>query len=655
MTWLLVSLGIFVGGGLAALMFWRHPRISAGLGVGSALAGSLAAAGTGLRVLISGVTQSSLPGFLRKLDFPALYIDQLAALFLLVIALLGFFASIYGWGYFAHDRRRVRTAFFRFCWNLLLAGMILVVTSAQAILFLIAWELMTLASFFLVLHEGEAPASRRAGWTYLIATHIGTSFLLAMFVILGGAAGSLDFRHFTAVLSRGAVSPNLVFVLALVGFGTKAGFFPLHVWLPEAHPAAPSPVSALMSGVMIKTGIYALFRLFSMLPQPPPFWWGTVLIALGGVSALAGVIYALAQQNLKRLLAYSSVENMGIIALGIGMGLLGWSRGEALIMIAGFGGGLLHLLNHSLCKGLLFIGAGSVQHAAGTLSIDRLGGLYRFLPRTGLAFLAGSAAISGLPPFGMFASEFLICFAALKGLLQPSLGLAVPALVLLVTITLTGGLAVVCFTKAAGLVFLGETRDPELSPVKEKDRRLSVPPLILIAGSAMLGLAAPLVFPVLGKVVAAVIGGPLSDSLLLPSLRWIAALMALIWLMMGLTFLIRRGGKKREKSTVTWDCGYIRPDARMQYTGSSFVQPVTSTLDPLLRATHRVKLPQGFFPQAGEFFSQTGDAARENFYQPLFSMFARVFGKLNAIQEGRVQVYVLYIALALLVLLIFAV
>ena len=271
---------------------------------------------------------------------------------------------------------------------------------------------MSLASFFLVMFDDEKESVRRAGWIYLVAMHLGTAFLLAMFLLLGQERRLAGFR---AALGRARRRSGVLFLLAVVGFGTKAGFIPLHVWLPEAHPAAPSHVSAVMSGVMIKTGIYGLLRMLTLL-GPPPAWWGWTLLGIGVVSGVLGVLFALAQHDLKRLLAYHSVENIGIIALGLGVGLLGISYGNPTMAALGFAGGLLHVVNHAVFKSLLFLGAGSVLHATGTGEIDRLGGLLKRMPVTGATFLVGAAAISGLPPLNGFVSEFLIYLGALAGL-----------------------------------------------------------------------------------------------------------------------------------------------------------------------------------------------------------------------------------------------
>ena len=341
-------------------------------------------------------------------------LDPLTAWFLLPTLLLSALSAIYGVGYLRswQGRRSLGPVWFFYC--LLVLGMVLVLVARNAVLFLVAWELMALASFFLVTFEHERESVREAGWIYFVATHLGTAFLLAFFLLLARETGSMDFDVWAEKGIHTQGLAGILFLLAVVGFGTKAGFMPLHVWLPEAHPAAPSHVSALMSGVMIKTGIYGLLRAFTFLGMPP-LWWGWVLIGIGLTSGVLGVLFALAQHDLKRLLAYHSVENIGIIALGLGVGLLGMSTGSSMLIVLGFGGALLHVVNHALFKGLLFLGAGAVLHGTGTLEIDHLGGLLKRMPWTAATFLIGAVAISGLPPLNGFVSEFLIFFGAFKG------------------------------------------------------------------------------------------------------------------------------------------------------------------------------------------------------------------------------------------------
>src|SRR5437762_13470823 len=378
--------------------------------------------------------------------------------------------------------------------------MALVVAAHDGLLFLLAWEIMALAPFFLVIFDDRQESVRHAAWTYLAATRIGTAFLLVLFVLLGGLAGSSDFDAYRAILLADPGLASVAFVLALIGFGSKAGIVPAHVWLPEAHPVAPSHASALMSGAMIKIGIYGLVRILTLLGTPQP-WWGWPLIAIGASSGVLGVLFALAQHDLKRLLAYSSVENIGIVLLGIGLGVLGLATGIPALAVIGFAAGLLHILNHSIFKGLLFLGAGAVQQGAHSLELETLGGLLKRMPWTGTAFLIGAAAIVGLPPLNGFVSEFLVFYAGFAAVMDPAASIALAGLMAIVAMGLIGGLAAACFAKAFGIVFLGSPRTAKAEKADEAAPAMRA----AMAGLAPLCVAVGLAAPALRATPAAVL------------------------------------------------------------------------------------------------------------------------------------------------------
>ncbi|MDR3554401.1 MAG: proton-conducting transporter membrane subunit, partial [Syntrophobacteraceae bacterium] len=367
MLMVLLATGFLLFCGAIALLGGRKPAAANLIGCCGAVLGSLAGLLEAVRVLSAGHTEQ----IRWEWDVPYgsffVRIDALSALFLIPIFILCAVAGLYSLGYMKGYAGRKNLGAYWFFFNGLAASMAMVAVAANGVLFLISWEVMALCSFFLVTFENEDKKVQRAGWIYLAATHIGTAFLLVLFLTLGRLAGggSLDFDAFLAASGHMGAAADVIFLLALVGFGAKAGFVPLHIWLPEAHPAAPSPVSAVMSGVMIKTGIYGILRVLTLL-GPPHLLWGWLLVGIGLVSGILGVLMALAQHDLKRLLAFHSVENIGIIALGLGLGILGVVWGLPALAVLGFGGGLLHVINHALFKGLLFMGAGSVQHATGT-------------------------------------------------------------------------------------------------------------------------------------------------------------------------------------------------------------------------------------------------------------------------------------------------
>ena len=658
MNLLLLSLLVLLLSGAAAWVLSARPTAATRVGVGGAVVGGVLALLGALALLGGGDSPTltwawGLPGVAWRLGA-----DPLSAFFLVPISILGALAALYGAEYLNTPALRPASGTCWFCYNLLVASMVLLVLARDAVLFLVAWETMALSSFFLVAYERSKPAVRNAAWTYLVATHLGTGFLLALFALLGRQAQSWDFAAFAVVQLPPALA-GVGFLLAVVGFGTKAGFMPLHVWLPEAHPAAPSHVSALLSGVMIKMGIYGLLRVLPFTGGPAA-WWGWWLVGIGATSGVLGVLFALAQHDLKRLLAYHSVENIGIIALGLGIGYLGLAYGLPALAIGGFAGALLHVLNHALFKGLLFLGAGAVVHATGTRELDHLGGLLKRLPWTGACFLVGAIAICGIPPLNGFISEFMIYFGAYHGALGSGVPVAAPALVTILSLALIGGLATACFTKAFGIVFLGEPRTEHGANAHEAGPLMRGAMAALAVGCLAIGLAAPLVPEALSGVLTAVTGIPPGDlagllrlvqrplgAVLLGSV----ALLALILALAGLRAWLLRG--RPVGRTVTWDCGYARPTARMQYTASSFAEPLVTLFAILLGTERRVHPPEGALPRGGRLHTVTPDRFHDDFSVPVFGALSRLLAPVLHLQHGRLHLYILYLALTLVALLLF--
>jgi hydrogenase-4 component B len=413
----------------------------------------------------------------------ALRLDPLAACFLLPLFVVTACGSIYGLRYWPQRDNPANGRKLRLFYGLISGAMILLLLARNSVLFLMAWEVMALSGFFLITTEDHKEEVRQAGFVYLIATHTGTLALFALFTLLGQISGSLDFPGAGTLSAAGS---TLMFLLGLFGFGMKAGLMPLHIWLPGAHAAAPSHASALLSGIMIKTGIYGLVRLTSLFAEIPP-WWGWTVLLLGAVSGIMGVALALAQHDIKRLLAYHSVENIGIIALGLGIALLGRSYHLPVLVVLGLSGCLLHVVNHGLFKPLLFLSAGSVIHEVGSRDIDHYGGLLKRQPWTGAMFLGGAVAISGLPPLNGFVSEWLIYLGAFQALKHPAsaLGAAVLAAPVL---ALIGGLALACFVKVFGVAFLGEPRSNESAHAHEASALMVAPMVLLFAVCAWIGL-----------------------------------------------------------------------------------------------------------------------------------------------------------------------
>src|SRR5713101_5612253 len=463
---------------------------------------------------------ASLPTLVSAAGGIMLRIDLLGAFFLALVAAVSLPAAIYGTAYMAEYDGHRSLPVFGLMFNAFLLGMSLVPCAGNIFTFVLAWELMAVASYFLVMTESEHADTRQAGLWYAAMTHLGLVLLLPMFFLLAaGSAGTAfaDLRAGATIVTAG--TRNVVFLLALAAFGSKAGIVPLHVWLPRAHPAAPSHVSALMSGVMIKLGIYGLVRvMFDFLPGGPA-WWGGVVLAVGSLSALLGVLYALVEHDLKRLLAYHSVENIGIILIGLGAGSILHGVGLRALATIGFAGALFHTLNHACFKGLLFLGAGSVVQQTHTRNMEEMGGLIKSMPHTALAFLIGSAAIAALPPLNGFASEWLVFQSLLAGtyISRPEIAVGFPIAVGM--LALTSGLAAACFVKAFGISFLAMPRSDHAAQARESHWSMRAMMAVLAGGCVVFGLAAPVIIRGLYSVLDSVPGlstgvlGPQPSSL----------------------------------------------------------------------------------------------------------------------------------------------
>ncbi|NLI78539.1 MAG: hypothetical protein GX442_19125 [Candidatus Riflebacteria bacterium] len=600
----------------------------------------------------------------------ALAVDPLSAFFLLPISLLSAVTAVYGASYLGashggghspaagspHGADPVNPANVGLFAGFLQAGMALVLLAQDGLGFLVAWEVMSLAAFFIIALDDAQAENRAAAWIYLVASHIGAAFLLFFFLYLGMRAGDFSFEAL-AGLALSDRARRALTLAAVIGFGAKAGFVPLHVWLPDAHPAAPSHISALMSGAMTKTGIYGLLRALTLvgLPGRPA---AAALIGLGLVSGILGIVMANAQRDLKRLLAYSTVENLGIVALGLGVGLWGAATGQTVVAVLGLAGALVHVLNHALAKGLLFLAAGVLVQATGTRQLDRLGGLLKRMPGVAGSALTGAVAIAGLPPLNGFLGEFLIFLAAFTGLVSRHGESTVPLTLAIMGLALIGGLAAACFARVFGIAFLGEPRTAEAAEAAPPEAPMALAMALLAVGCvvALLGVAWSL--PVLGRVVTTVLRlNPLEIELELLKagvlLRAVIAGGGLLVVLAGFLAVVRHQllAGREVGETPTWDCGYAAPTPRMSYTGSSFAQPLNDLFGAVRGGGEERPRLAGLFPATARFASRPGDACVERFYEPVFRRVETFFQSWRWVQSGRVQAYVLYIALTLLFLL----
>ena len=652
MTLFALALASFAAGGIGALIASSRPRLASGLGAGSAVIGSLLGLVPAVAVLAGAE--------LAPVDLPwsvpggslSLAIDPLSAFFLVPIFAIAAATAGYGAAYLVPGQHAGRLGPAWLWFDLLVASMAVVATARNGVLFLVAWEAMALASFFLVVFHHERDGVPRAGWVYLVATHLGTAFLLAAFTWLARDAGSFEFADWRAP----ATGATWLFALALIGFGSKAGLFPLHVWLPEAHPAAPSHVSALLSGVMVKLGIYGLLRMLVILDAPAPAW-GALLLGAGLASAAYGAVAALAQRDLKRWLAYSTVENVGIVAIGLGLGVLAASRGETSLAAVAMAGGLLHVWSHALFKSLLFVSAGSLARGAGTLDVEHLGGLLRRMPWTGAGLLAGGAAACALPPWNGFVGELLIYLAAFQAVGSVD-GMLAPALAAIAGLCFAGAVAAAGCVRALGIALLGEPRSRGASAAREVARPLRAVPVALSAACLLFGIAGAVALlaalrPIEQLAGASAAGAALALREVVPVLwkvgaggaAFAAGSAVLVWLRRRLL------PAAAASDAPTWDCGYAAPDPRMQYTASSFGEPLTRLFAGVLRLRVSERRHDGVFPARGAFAEQSVDAA-EAAYARAFAGISAVATRLHPLQAGSTQRYVLYTVLAALGLLI---
>jgi len=593
----------------------------------------------------------------------SLNIDPLSALFLLPAFILGAAAALYGRGYLSGlaGKRHLGAHWFFFC--LMVLGMALTVCAANAVFFLVSWEIMSLAPFFLICLHHEEDRVRSAARTYLFAAHLGTAFLMAFFLILGHLAGSMEFSAMAAVAPAG-LGPFVpaLFFLALAGFGVKAGIVPLHVWLPEAHPAAPSHVSAFMSGALIKAGVYGVLRSLTFLGPLAP-WMGQTLLALGILTGILGLLAGLGQGELKRFLAFSSIENMGIIFLALGLGVLSCATGHPGAALLAFSGLLLHVVNHALLKGLLFFGAGSVLHAVGHGYMERLGGLSKRMPFTAAACVLAGAAISGLPPGNAFFGELLIYVGGGLAAMDMPLTDAVWAWSGVAGLAFIGGLSVIGFTRAMGIVFSGEPRSADAA--KAHDPAPPMRAAMWLLGMLALGaaLAAPFLFTAMLPAARLLLAG---QSPALPVLPKVAVnpetlLTAAVCIAFGaaalalaLAFVRNRLLSGRSvRSHGTWDCGYIKPAPRMQYTASSYAEPMTVLFRRLLGEKRRFTPPDGLFPATGasRFASKTPDRVMDGLFVPMFAAVGAACDAVKRFQHGNLNLYILYLLATLVILL----
>ncbi|NMA20356.1 MAG: hypothetical protein GX927_07230 [Lentisphaerae bacterium] len=615
---LLISLG-----GLLSLFCNFRGRAATALGLGSCLAGTVIALVWGLvRIILAGAGD---------------YTEFISCLFLLPVVVVGGLSAVHAVGYMSGEHGDGRLGIFWFFYNLTLASMIGVTQASSPIPFLLAWEAMGLFSFALVAFDHHSRESMQAAWIYFLACHAGGALLLLMFV----------FRNNGMV-----TAPAAFFICGLLGFGLKAGFPLLHIWLPEAHSAAPAPVSALLSAGMINLGFYGILR-WMTLPGVLSFGQlGTALLLAGMIGALLGITFALPQKNLKRLLAYSSIENMGIVGMGFGLGFLGLSWQNNDIALLGFCGAFLHLLNHATLKGGLFLAAGNVLKSSGLLNMDQLGGLQKRLPKTGTCFTLAAVGISGLPPGNAFFGEVLLYVAAGKGIASGNETMVAWSLAVMLALALCGGLAATVFAKAVGAVFQGEPRSQAAIEATSLPRSMTTPIMVFLGLSILMAV----ISPCLSLKMATVFSGhdacrsQIFDLLLMVLFTSLLLLMLFLILYGVRNFLLPRSTNRVYQCT--WDCGFAKPTARMEYTGTAFVQPLVDLFAGFLRPEKHLLKPQGLFPEKGEVEITCEDGAEQMFWRPIIVRTVKLAIFTHRLQSGHLHLYILCMVIALLAMLI---
>lgn len=599
----------------------------------------------------------------------SLLFDPLSLFFLFVILIVSCPSAIYSIGYLKgpYSRSKIMLA-----WVLLilfLLSMAFVVTVGNILAFLVFWEIMSLVSYFLVVFDTTHEKSIQAATIYIVMTHIGTAFLVAAFLLMYKYAGSFEFSAIRiACLTMPEQTRNILFLLLLAGFGTKAGIVPLHVWLPYAHPQAPSHISSIMSGVMIKTAIYGIIRFVIILLGVHCRWWAYLILVLAAVSCVVGVIYALMEHDIKKLLAYHSVENIGIILLGIGLAMFFLTLNLQYLAVFSLIAGLYHLVNHAIFKGLLFLCAGSVYKSTGTRDIEKLGGLIKKMPYTAIYFLLGALAISAVPPLNGFVSEWLTLQAFFLGAAKTTGGIKLFLGVSAAILALTSGLAAACFVKAFGVTFLGRPRSHYAEGAKEVSFSMQLGMFVLTCLTIIFGLGAPLVIKPLSRIAGYVTGidtenlvfslnnlaigsSPSTGSSLSPGLITLS-LFIIAAVTFGAFYIF---GKRKTRIYNTWDCGYYKLDARNEYSATAFSKPFRIAFSFFLLPYRKTSKIRESFYHVKSFYYQTHTTLvfKKYIYTPVINLILKSAKSMRKIQAGSIHLYLGYILLTVLLLLSF--
>lgn len=662
----------YLAAAIAAIIFYKHPHYCTLFAQAGCIVASMLGAFSAVRLLLSGQEKIILHPFESSIPFisVSMTMDALSAFFILILSILTFCVSIYSIGYTAHYHRKRNVSLFHFLYSTFLLSMVLVFTADNAVFFFMAWEIMAVLSYFLVVFESEQEENRQAGLIYIVMTHLGTAFLMIAFMLMFYYTNSLDLYASSDDIPD--TGRNLMFLFFLIGFATKAGVMPLHIWLPYAHPAAPGNVSALMSGIMIKTAVYGLLRfIFLYLGIETP-WWGILILIIGMGSAVFGVLYALIEQNIKKLLAYSSIENMGIIFIGLGIAFLAFARDIHWVGALALTAALMHCFNHTLFKGGLFLGVGSIHYATHTKNMEDLGGLIKRMPLTAVFFLGSALSISALVPFNGFIGEWLTYQSIFASISPENAALNITYIISVAVLALSGALAAACFIKLFGISFLGLPRSKQAAQAEEVPFSMNLGTGLLASLCLLVGLFPLIPLTLLSRVIAAITGngvvGQLQGGFLLawyplkisgnnnavsPLLVFIIGILLIV---IALLLLRAFGGSYRERKYGTWDCGFHSLTPRMQYSGTAFSKPVKIVFKIFFQSSRDLKIRGNhpYHPESMEYTITTESVFEKYVYVPLLIWITDWSKRLKLmIQTGSVHTYLLYIFIAVLILMLY--
>lgn len=673
----IICIVLYMTGALTSLASYSSPKWSNRLSNSFALLASSLLTFLMIYKLIYSRDVSTKLDFNTNIPFLSIEfnIDSLSAFFIMIISIVAVIVSLFSYTYMSHYFSKKNISVFGCLYNLFIVSMVLLVASSNMLLFLVFWELMSLISFFLVIYEHEKDEVQKAGRIYIIMTYIGTVCIMAAFVLIAAYTGSFNLSSINPQsIPHGAA--NIIFLLLLVGFGTKAGIIPVHIWLPYAHPVAPSNISALMSGVMIKMAIYGLFRfIFNILPVSG-LWWGVAVLCIGIASALIGIAYSVASTtNIKRLLAYSSIENMGIILAGIGMMMIARASENYPLLSLSLTATLLHTLNHAVFKSLLFMGAGTIQYSTHTKNMEKLGGLIKKMPAASVFIFIGCLSISAVPPFNGFISEFMIFRTIISSIsyFAPSENflLVVILMVAAAALALTGALVAFCFVKFFGINFLGMPRSLKAETAREPGK----PMLAALASAAVLCL----LLGILPKYAIRLIDGVGSQlinikmlatdwSLLSPqyypvgnsSLSISSGLTAILLVLLGGLLLVVVMALRKRTSVErynTWDCGFTKLNPKMQYSATGFSKSLRIIFRGFFKPGRDLEITEGIAPyhiKEGKYTTSTVRFFEKYLYVPIISTIIKFSRKIRfTVQTGSIHAYLMYFFVAMVLMLLY--